>query len=247
MAVPLSVTLANTHMIQTENDVVKPMKPLFYKQYVDYIYSRRKKNCIDQLYHELSNYHPNINLTIEINPKKFLDNQAITKNGKKETAVYRKSNTLPVPWSSNIGKPYKKNAIITDMHCPKRISTNFDKEIYRIKKKFLAADYPQKFVERVIRNFENDKIESVGDHYIVPPRFLNIVKAIIIVEIPFCTNNEVSPKHFMRTFHNFTGIKFDLRNNWITKKTKTHFKLKDKCVHPVCKIYPVFAVAAKLI
>ena len=108
MAVPLSVTLANTHMIQTENDVVKPMKPLFYKQYVDYIYSRRKKNCIDQLYHELSNYHPNINLTIEINPKKFLDNQVITKNGKKETAVYRKSNTLPVPWSSNIGKPYKK-------------------------------------------------------------------------------------------------------------------------------------------
>ena len=99
------------------------------------------------------------------------------------------------------------------MHCPKRISTNFDKEICRIKKKFLAADYPQKFVERVIRNFENDKIESVGDHYIVPPRFFNVAKPVIIVENPFCTNNEVSPKHFMRTFHNFTGIKFDLRNN----------------------------------
>ena len=232
-------------MIQAENDVVKPMKPLFYKQYVDYIYSRRKKNCIDQLYHELSNYHPNINLTIEINPKKFLDNQVITKNGKKETAVYRKSNTLPVPWSSNIGKPYKKMQLSQTYIVQNEFLQTLIRKFTELK--VLAADYPQKFVERVIRNFENDKIGSVGDHYIVPPRFLNIAKAVIIVEIPFCTNNEVSPKHFMRTFHNFTEIRFDLRNNWITKKTKTHFKLKDKCVYPVCKIYPVFAVAAKLI
>ena len=232
-------------MIQAENDVVKPMKPLFYKQYVDYIYSRRKKNCIDQLYHELSNYHPDINLTIEINPKKFLDNQVITKNGKKETAVYRKSNTLPVPWSSNIGKPYKKMQLSQTYIVQNEFLQTLIRKFTELK--VLAADYPQKFVERVIRNFENDKIGSVGDHYIVPPRFLNIAKAVIIVEIPFCTNNEVSPKHFMRTFHNFTEIRFDLRNNWITKKTKTHFKLKDKCVYPVCKIYPVFAVAAKLI
>ena len=33
------------------------------------------------------------------------------------------------------------------------------------------------------------------------------------------------------------GSKFDLRIKWITRKTKTLFKLKDKCVHPACKIY----------
>ena len=38
MGGPLSVTLVDIHMIWTENDVVKPLKPLFYKRYVDHIY-----------------------------------------------------------------------------------------------------------------------------------------------------------------------------------------------------------------
>ena len=28
-----------------ENDVLKPLKPVFYKRYVDDIYNRCKKNC----------------------------------------------------------------------------------------------------------------------------------------------------------------------------------------------------------
>ena len=131
----------------------------------------------------MSNCHPNINLTIEISTKKFLDNQIITKSEIKETAVYRQSTKLPVSRSSNKPKP-------------KRISTNFDEEIYRIKK-FLAEDYPQKFVECIICNFEIDKIESVGDDYIIPLRFFKIVKPIMIVKVYFPTNYEVSPKQFM--------------------------------------------------
>ena len=221
MGGPLSVTLADVYMIRTENDVVELLKPLFYKQYVDDIYSRRKKNCTDQLYHELNNYHPNINLTIEINPKRFLDTRVITKNGKIETAVYRKCTKLPVPWSSNIAKRYKRNAINPDLHRSKRISTNFDQEIYRIKKKFLAADCPQKFVESVIRNSENDQIGNVEDDYIIPPGLFDIVKPVIITEVPFCIKNEVSSKQFLQKFHNFTGNKFDLRIKWITRKTKS--------------------------
>ena len=142
-------------------------------------------------------YHPNIYLTIEINPKNFLDTQVITKNGKIVTVVYRKSNKLPVPWSSNVPKLYKRNAINADLHRSKQISTNFDKEIYRFKKKFLAADYAQKFVESVIRNFENNKIESVEDDYIILPGFFDIAKPIVIAEVPFCTKNEISSKEFM--------------------------------------------------
>ena len=52
-------------------------------------------------------------------------------------------------------------AINADLHRSKRISTNFDKEIYQIKKKFLAGDYPQEFVESVIRKFENDKKKMI--------------------------------------------------------------------------------------
>ena len=68
---PLSVTLADVHMILTENDVVKPLKSLFYKRYVDGIYNGREKNIILISY----NYHPNIKLMIEIEVKKFLDTE----------------------------------------------------------------------------------------------------------------------------------------------------------------------------
>ena len=44
----LSVTLADIHMIRTKYDVVKPLKRLFSKRYIDDIYSRRKRNCNDQ-------------------------------------------------------------------------------------------------------------------------------------------------------------------------------------------------------
>ena len=57
MGGPLSVTLADIQLVRTENDVVKPLKLLFYKRYLDNISSRRKKSCSDQLYHELNNCH----------------------------------------------------------------------------------------------------------------------------------------------------------------------------------------------
>ena len=63
---PLSVTLADIHMIRTEKDIVTPLKPIFYKRFVDDIYNRRKKDILDNFYEGL-NYHPNIKLTIEIN------------------------------------------------------------------------------------------------------------------------------------------------------------------------------------
>ena len=62
-----------------------------------------------------------------------------------------------MPWSSNTPKRYKGNAISADLHRSKQLSINFDKEVHRIKKKFLAADYSQKCVESVIRNLETIK------------------------------------------------------------------------------------------
>ena len=39
-----------------ENDVVAPIKPLFYKRYVDDTYVRRKKNTKDELFEKLNTY-----------------------------------------------------------------------------------------------------------------------------------------------------------------------------------------------
>ena len=77
---PLSVILADIHMVRTENEAVKPMNPPFYKRFVDGIYNRR--NIVQQgvLIEALNNFHPNIKLTIEVNPKMCLDTKIILNN-----------------------------------------------------------------------------------------------------------------------------------------------------------------------
>ena len=65
MGGPLSVILADIHMVRTENEVVKPINPPFYKRFVDDIYSKRSKSQQDVLLEALNNFHPIIKLTIE--------------------------------------------------------------------------------------------------------------------------------------------------------------------------------------
>ena len=96
MGGPLSA-LVDIHMIRTEKDMVTPLKPIFYKIFVDDICNRRKKGIHDKLYETLNNYHPNIKLTIEINPNKFLDTKIIENEGAIETKVCKKTTKLPVP------------------------------------------------------------------------------------------------------------------------------------------------------
>ena len=69
--------------------------------------------------------------------------------------VYRKSNKLPVPCSSNIPKRYKRYTINRDLHRAKQIATEFEKEIVEIKKKFLAANFPSRFINSVSNDFLN--------------------------------------------------------------------------------------------
>ena len=78
MGGPLSVTLSEIFMIQMENNIVIPMKPIFYHRQQMISINRRKKNIEDSLFKELNSYHKNIKLTIEINPVKFFDMQFLT-------------------------------------------------------------------------------------------------------------------------------------------------------------------------
>ena len=99
-----------------ETDVVVPIRPMFYKRYVDDIYNRRQKNTVDKLYDGLNNYHPKVKLTIETNQLTFLDTEIIHNNGMIEKRVHRKKTKLPTPWTSNIlkginGIPLKQNYI----------------------------------------------------------------------------------------------------------------------------------------
>ena len=79
MGGPLSVTFSDIYMVKMQN-VVIPSKPIFYRRFVDDIYSRQKLG--DSVpFDRLNNYHPNIKLTIEVNPSKFLDIKLAYING----------------------------------------------------------------------------------------------------------------------------------------------------------------------
>ena len=115
MGGPISLVFADIYMCKMEDDVVAPLKPIFYKRYVDDTSVRRKRNTTDELFEKLNTYRENIKLTIEENPTKFLDTEIVRHNSTIITKVYRKSNTFPIHWSSKIPFRYKRNAITGEL------------------------------------------------------------------------------------------------------------------------------------
>ena len=99
MVDPISVVLSNIFCVKMENEVVKPLKPNLYKRYVNDICSKRIKNEPDKLFEKLNTYHPNIKLTMEVNPSKFLNTEIMIKNGIIETSVVVKESKIPNHWS----------------------------------------------------------------------------------------------------------------------------------------------------
>ena len=120
------------------------------------------------LYNAINNYHPKIKLTIETNPQRLLDTEITHINGTIETRVHRKKTKLPIPWTSNIPKRYKRNSIKTELYRAKRISSNFTSEVTVIRNKFESAGYPKRFVNSIIREFNAVKENNESD-FIIPP------------------------------------------------------------------------------
>ena len=64
-------------LVKLENDVARPSKTIFYCRFVDDIYNRLKLGD-NVLFDQLNSYYPNIYLTLEVNPSKFLDTNSQT-------------------------------------------------------------------------------------------------------------------------------------------------------------------------
>ena len=122
MGGPISVVFLDIFMNKMERDIVILIAANLYKRYVDDIFAKRKKNKPDNLYNALNNYHRNINLTVEVNPKRFLDTEIISNSNRFETKVFYKDRKLATHWSSAVPKPYKRNSILGDLHRVKAIS-----------------------------------------------------------------------------------------------------------------------------
>ena len=223
-------------MVRTENEVVKPLNSPFYKRFVDDIYRRRNKSQHDVLFEALNNFHPNIKLTIEVNPEKFLDTKILLNNeGVVTTQVYRKENKKAVPWVSKIPKRYKRNTISGDLHRSRKVASNFDIEIRAITAKYSKAEYPRQCIDSVIQDFITplDKDEL----FIIPQNMFEVKEPFLLIEILYCEQNEIASKRFIKKFHQFTSEKYDMAVKWLMKKVKSLFPLKDRNLRPSCKIY----------
>ena len=136
MGGPISVVFSDIYMCKMEEDVVNPLKPIFYKRYVDDTYVKRERNESDTLFDALNSYHPNIKFTLEQNQKRFLDTHLIKEISGIKTQVFLKKSMYPVHCSSTVSFRYEKNAINGDLHRAKNISSNFQSEIASIKPSF---------------------------------------------------------------------------------------------------------------
>ena len=120
-------------MYETEEDVVVPAKLIFDKSNVDDTYIRKQKNVNDQLFQKMNSYLLNIKLTLQENPRKFLDTKIIRENNT-STQAFTKLTKFPVHWSSNIPINHKQKSITSELHRAEKLTTNFEKKIRRIKK-----------------------------------------------------------------------------------------------------------------
>ena len=123
--------------------------------------------------------------------------------------AYWRNTKLPPLWTSKTPKRYKRNAINGDLHRSKRISSNFDEEISLIKEKFRKADYPLRFINSVVNEFQKGK-ECGDESFIIPTSLFEIAEPLIFVEIPYCELNEIKSKHFLKKFHRFTNNSFGM-------------------------------------
>ncbi len=234
MGGPLSGRFADIFMIKLERSVVVPRNPPLYRRYVDDSFNRRKKGVPDELFEALNSYHPNIKYTIEEKPKHFLDTNFSHQNNETITSVHVKPGKIPVSWSSKVPKRYKRNAINGELHRAQKIASNFDEETKRIKKKFLDAGFPSKFIDAVIRDFNS--VPNVEEEKIIPD-WLFDEKRVLTVNLPFCAKNEEISKTFIRKLEQYTGEKFTFKIIWNTRNIRSLFPLKDRVQHRSCVIY----------
>ena len=120
------------------NFFINRLEAISFKRFVDDIHSKGNKSQQDVLFDVLNNFHPNIKLTTEVNPVKFLDTKIILSNEVVVTTqIYLKENKKAVPWVFKIPKRYKRNTISGDLH-----RSTFLAKIFQTNCSFSVKEHP---------------------------------------------------------------------------------------------------------
>ena len=109
------------------------------------------------------------------------------KNGIIETSVEVKESKKPNHWSSTVPKKYKRNAILGGLHRDHKISSNFELEKQRIRKKYLSVNFPYNFIQSTFNSYQQ-KCESLVPYWLFEEKH----RKTIYIKIPFCQSNEQS-------------------------------------------------------
>ena len=110
-----------------------------------------------------------------------------------------------------ISNRYKRNVINGELHRANQIATDFENEIVQTKEKFLAANFPSKFINSVCNDFLNKENNHENIDFIIPPCFFDVKPPFTLIEISCCDRNEVASKQFIKNFNKFANGKCDIR------------------------------------
>ena len=171
-------------------------------------------------------------MTIEVNPSKFVDTEIMIKNGIIETSVAIKESKILNHWLSAVPKKYKRNAILGDLHRAHKISSNFELEKQRIKKKYLSVNFPYNCIESTFNSYQQ-KCESLIPNWL----FEEKERKTIYIRLPFCQSNEHYAFKFIRKLESFTEEKYSFLIIWKTRNIRSLFNLKDKASHVSSVLY----------
>ena len=89
----------------------------------------------------------------------------------------------------------------------------------------------------VVKKFiEPDHALCSDDLPLIPSYFFES-PIFVLIDVPFCPENESLSKHFLRKFKSFVSVDCTVVIRWITKKVRHLFNLKSRNPHQACKIY----------
>ena len=171
-------------------------------------------------------------MTIEVNSSKFLDTEIMIKNSIIETSVAVKESKIPNYWSSAVPKKYKRNAILGDLHRAHKISSNFELEKKRIKKKYLSVNIPYNFIQSTF-NSSWQKCESLIPNWLFEEKH----RKTIDIRTPFCQSNEHYALKFIRKLESFTKEKYCFVIIWKKRNIRSLFNVKDEASHVSSVVY----------
>ena len=134
--------------------------------------------------------------------------------------MFTKLTKFPIHWSSKIPFDYKRNATTSELHRAKKIATDFDKELRRIKTNFLHAGYPARFLNDTFFKFNEGKEE------LLIPKWLFDETKLVVITLPFVPTNEKFSTCFVSKLQTFTNanVRFDII--WNNRKIQSILMIK---------------------